>query len=146
LTFNEFFQAIRSGKVALKSLVIDIKANTEQLKTKNDGKRKRNQDTLETTDGNDDGDDDNDVNSKPPPKKRKQNDAVQKKLQMTDKQYTSYKNNITRQSKKLNDMFVAHDSNYEKMHQIMQYYTAILPTVRPAYRLVNHSTDWSTRT
>jgi hypothetical protein len=120
VTFNGFFQAIRTGKVALKSLVVDKMVNTEQLKTQNNGKRKRNQDILVTAEGTDNDDDDDDVNKKPRRKKRKPNDAIKKKLQMTDKQYTNYKNNITGQSKKLVDMFVKHDGNYEKMHQIMQ--------------------------
>jgi hypothetical protein len=42
---------------------------------------------------------------------------------MTDEQYTNYKNNITGQSKKLVDMFVKHDDNYEKMPQILQSIT-----------------------
>ncbi len=80
VTFNGFFQAIKSGKVALRSLAVDKRENTEQLKTKNNGKRKGNQDILDTAEGTDEDDDDDDVNKKPRRKKRKPNDAIKKKL------------------------------------------------------------------
>jgi methyl-accepting chemotaxis protein len=69
VTFNGFFQAIKSGKGALRSLVVDIRENTEQLKTQNNGKRKGNQDILDTAEGTDEDDDDDDVNKKPRRKK-----------------------------------------------------------------------------
>jgi hypothetical protein len=50
------------------------------LKTQNNGKRKGNQDILDTAEGTDEDDDEDDVNKKPRRKKRKPHDAIKKKL------------------------------------------------------------------
>jgi hypothetical protein len=55
--------------------------------------------------------------------KTKKVDRIKKLLQITDEQYVVFKNNITNQSRKLQDMIVKHDTDYTEMNRILRSIT-----------------------